>query len=43
MGMGQSGEGAAVLRLSPQARLIVVAAVFLIVASGAIWLATNQA
>ena len=43
MGMGQSGEGAAMLRLSPQTRLIVVAAVFLIVASGAIWLAASQA
>jgi len=40
--MGQSGEGATVLRLSPQARLIVVAALFLVVASSAIWLAVSQ-
>lgn len=42
MGMGQSGEEAAGLRLSPQSRLVLVAALFLVVASSALWLAVNR-
>ena len=40
--MGRSGERAKGLRLSPHSRLAFVAALFLVVASAALWLAVNQ-
>jgi len=43
MEMGRSDDGTPALRLSPQSRLALVAALFLILAASAVWIATSRA